>query len=480
MIFIRGDKSAIAYNSVPTQTVLRTKGNLYTGDQAPIQVSAGKFACIGNPYASALDMRNISRTGLREFFSVWDPNLGGSTGNGGYQTFTYTGNDYVITPGMGSYGPSGSVSNYIQSGQAFLVQATLAGGSLTFKESAKTSGSAQVSTAAGLPQPQLRTSMYGVNADSTYMIDGVLSNYGNSYSNSVDDMDVIKSTNVSENLSLRSANTLLVVERRHNITVQDTIFLNLANMKVQHYRFEFTADQLDQPGLTGFLEDNYLHTSTPLNLTGTTIADFNILNIAGSNSADRFQIVFTPAVVFPMRFSSVKAYPKNKDIAVEWKVENDNQEQYEVEKSVDGNNYVIVNTVLANNVALSNYNWLDVHPSEGYNYYRIRSTDVNGKTEYSKVVKVFIGKERQAISVYPNPVTNGIINLQLTNEPQGIYGIRLINKMGQVMLSKQINRPRGSSTETIQLDKYPAQGIYQLEVTRTDGSKTNINVSILK
>ena len=58
MTFIRGDRTANAFNSTPTQTVLRTKGSLYTGDQAPIPVSAGKFAAIGNPYASALDMRN--------------------------------------------------------------------------------------------------------------------------------------------------------------------------------------------------------------------------------------------------------------------------------------------------------------------------------------------------------------------------------------------------------------------------------------
>ena len=151
--------------------------------------------------------------------------------------------------------------------------------------------------------------------------------------------------------------------------------------------------QLDQQGLTGFLEDNYLHTSTPLNLNGSTIADFNIVNIPGSYAADRFRIVFTPALVLPLSFTSVKAYQKNKDIAVEWKVENEsNLKQYDVEKSVDGNHYAIANTVAANNAALSNYNWLDVHPSEGNNYYRIRSTDINGKTEYSTVVKVFIGK----------------------------------------------------------------------------------------
>ena len=117
------------------------------------------------------------------------------------------------------------------------------------------------------------------------MIDGVLINYDDSYSNSVDDMDAIKSTNTSENLSIKTANTLLVIERRHSIAEKDTIFLNLANTKVQKYRFEFTADQLDQPGLTGFLEDNYLHTSTPLNLNGSTIADFNIVNIPGSYAA---------------------------------------------------------------------------------------------------------------------------------------------------------------------------------------------------
>ena len=269
MVFIRGDRTANAFNSTPTQTVVRTQGDLFTGNQVPIVVNPGMFGAVGNPYASKLDMRNITKTGVKDFFYVWDPNLGGNYGLGGYQTFSYNGTDYVITPGMGSYGASGSVNNFIESGLAFLVQATPGGGSVTLKEAAKTSGSAQISTAAGLPQPQLRTSLYGVNADSsTYMIDGVLSDYGESYNNSVDDMDAIKATNASENLSIKTANTLLVVERRHSIVKQDTIFLNLANVKVQKYRFEFAADQLGQQGQTGFLEDSYLQTSTPLTLTG--------------------------------------------------------------------------------------------------------------------------------------------------------------------------------------------------------------------
>ena len=71
-------------------------------------MSAGKFASIGNPYASALDMRTITKTGLKDFFYVWDPKLGGSNGLGAYQTFSKDGHgDYVIIPGDGSYGASG-------------------------------------------------------------------------------------------------------------------------------------------------------------------------------------------------------------------------------------------------------------------------------------------------------------------------------------------------------------------------------------
>ena len=312
MVFIRGDRTANTFTSTSTQTVLRTKGDLYTGDQASILVNAGKFASIGNPYASALDMRMITKTGLKDFFYVWDPKLAGSKGLGAYQTFAKDGvGDYVITPGDGSYGSSSTASNYIRSGLAFFVQSEIIGGSLTFKEDAKIRGSGEISAAAGLPRTQFRTSLYGINADkSNYMADGLLINYDDSHSNNVDDMDAIKLTNTSENLSIKTANTLLVVERRHSIAEKDTIFLNLANTKVQQYRFEFTADQLDQPGLTGFLEDNYLHTSTPLNLNGSTLVDFNIVNIPGSYAANRFRIVFTPALVLPLSFTSVKAYQK--------------------------------------------------------------------------------------------------------------------------------------------------------------------------
>jgi hypothetical protein len=481
MVFIRGDRNAVAFNSTPAQTVLRTTGALYIGNLTPIAVSAGMFASIGNPYPSALDMRNITKTGLKDFFYVWDPQLAGSYGYGGYQTFSNSGGNYVITPGGGSYGTIGSISNYIQSGQAFFVQGDVGGGSLTFKENAKASGSRLVTVAASAPQPQLLGCLLGVNADSsTYMADGFLVNYGDNYSNDVDDMDALKLTNTSENLSIKNNNILLVVERRHTILQQDTIFLNLTNVKAQAYRFKFTTDQLYEPGINGFLVDSYLNTTTPINIDGNTTVNFNIVNIPGSYAANRFMIVFSlPPVTLPVTFTSVKAFSQGSNINVEWKVDNEsNIKQYVVEKSSDGNSFssIAVTPATANNSGSATYGVIDTQPVEGYNYYRVKSIDSKDAIATSNIVKVLIIKGNHQITAYPNPIINSTINLELNDQPSGQYIIKLFNKSGQTIFTRNVQHTQGNSIETLKLGNYAPKGIYQLEVISPDGTLTNINI----
>ena len=69
-----------------------------------------------------------------------------------------------------------------------------------------------------------------------------------------------------------------------------------------------------------------------------------------------------------------------------------------------------------------------------------------------------------------------MIHLQFLNEPAGKYKIRLLNKLGQVMLQKQIIRVDGNGTELIQWDYNLAHGMYQLEVAGPGNPATTINV----
>ncbi|MFI5159265.1 MAG: T9SS type A sorting domain-containing protein, partial [Sphingobacteriales bacterium] len=178
-------------------------------------------------------------------------------------------------------------------------------------------------------------------------------------------------------------------------------------------------------------------------------------------------------------FTSIKAYRQDKDIDVQWRVDNEeNMKQYEVEKSTDGNKFISIaqQKPTANNGGSAVYVSADASPVTGFNYYRVKSTDINGKTSYTNVVKVMVGTIKQDISIYPNPITDGMIHLQFLNEPAGKYNIRLLNKLGQVILQQQVSRADGNGTEYIKWDYNLAHGMYQLEITRPDGSVKDINV----
>ncbi len=121
------------------------------------------------------------------------------------------------------------------------------------------------------------------------------------------------------------------------------------------------------------------------------------------------------------------------------------------------------------------YTWLDQNASAGYNYYRLRSVEVDGKASYTQTVKVLMQFLVPDIRIYPNPVTNGVINIQMINQPGGVYRLRLLNPLGQLIVSKQITRTDGSSTEQLKWNYNLAHGTYQLEIVKPDK-----NVKLIK
>jgi hypothetical protein len=488
-VFVRGDRSIITATAAANPTILRTKGPLFTPANPPpvTNVAANAYESIGNPYASAIDVRNIAKTGgVNEFFYVWDPRLGGSYGYGAYQYFYNSGdagNDYYVSPGGGSYGSLGTVNNYIQSGQAFLVQSSGTAGTVSFDESDKAPGNNLLFTTPNSAPPVLsmfNTSIYGFNTDgSTSLVDGTLVLFGSNYSNAVSGLDARKAPNAGLNLSVSDSGTLLAIQRRQPLTVKDTLFLHLSNVSVANYQFRFDAENIT-PGLQPLLLDQYLNTTTPLTISGISTVNFNIQNIPGSYASNRFMILFTPASALPLTITSVTADLLNRDIEVRWNVANESGiRQYEVEKSPDGNLFTTLATQspLDNHGGNASYLITDSHPLTGYNYYRVKCVAADGSVSYTKIVNVLFGNTQGEILIYPNPVRDGLIHLQMESQPAGRYDIRLLNSLGQVIIDKQIDHAAGSNTEFIKWNYYLAHGLYKLQVTRPDGSVKVLNVA---
>ena len=484
MIFVRGDRSVNGTTvTAPTPTTLRTTGQLITGTFT-LPVAPNSQASIGNPYASAIDMRKVmldKTSNIDEFFTVWNSNLGGSFGYGIFVTYLRSGSDYINVPG------DGTVNNYIQSGQAFFVQNTSsAAGSMTFKETSKAtsnSGFVPVFRPQGLSgrTAQLRTNLFAIAKDGTKtLVDGTLQQFADDFSNAADDLDAVKTYNSSENLYIWSGGKELIVERKQLPATDDTVFYKVARLKLQDYRLEFTAGDMPRDGLQAYLEDTYLASRVPLNITGKTEYSFSVTTAAASYAADRFRIVFKGVEkVLPVKITSLNAVENNRKVAVQWTVENErNIKAYEVQRSADGFNFIALTAAEALNsgVHRSDYHFVDAGPVQGYNYYRIKTIDVDNTTSLTHTVKVLISNVSGKIAIYPNRITDGIVHLQLVNQPGGKYGLRLLNHLGQLILKKEVNHLAGSSTQQIQWDYNLAHGMYKLEVTRPDGSTEVLNL----
>ncbi len=489
MVFVRGDRSVNGTTiKTATPTTLRTKGELFTGPQAPIAVAKDKYESIGNPYAAPIDFTQISReAGIDNKFYTWDPYLYGSYGLGGYQTLSSVTNWEPVPGGTKIY-PSGIPKSTIRSGQAFLVHSTGIGPAsydLTITENSKVTSNASSETARpngaspSTGRQFFSVSLYSGSDQSALIADGNTVAFSRSYSNAIDGDDALKLQNSGENFGLKRSGKILAIEARGPVSETDTLYYNMSNLKQQAYQLRFAPGNMESMGLSAYLSDRYLNTTTPISLSDTSVVNITVTSAAASSSADRFSVIFKQMAALPVTYTSVKAYEKGSDIVVAWTVENETGiQEYQIESSGDGNSFKKAAIVTAANRGSGSYEWLDRNVAAGNHYYRIKSIDKNGKSAYTQVVKVLTGQEARSITVYPNPVINQSIHLQLTNQPEGVYVVRLTDNRGQVILTRKINHAAGTSTEQLQCDHTLAKGIYNLEITTPTGEVKVIKVMI--
>ncbi len=471
MTLIRGDRTVNQFNQPATTTILRTNGPLYTGKQPVINVAANQFFVVGNPFASAIDFSQVSKSGgVQDNFYVWDPKLAAGYGLGGYQTFVGPGPDYTVIPGGGSYA-SGNTA--IESGQAILVRAVSNPGTVTILESSKTGGSNLVTRQSNQAE-HLRVGLNVISNGNKILLDGVLSQFDPAYSNAVDEMDVAKLFNQTENMSILSQGQILIAEKKSGINPGDTIFYHISQLQKKEYELEINSIGIDKPGIYAVLEDAYLNTSTIVNPGGITINKFLVNNDPLSAASSRFRIVFKQAVVLPVTFSKISAN-RNADnsVKINWQSENEtSMSVYEVERSIDGRTFIKIGSTpaLLNNGGNFTYQMDDIHAGKDEIFYRVKGLGLSGQKQYSAIVKVTALKTASDIRILSNPVVNKIINIYFENQKAGTYNLRLLASNGQVLLKTFIKLNNSNETHTVNAEKIAA-GTYVLEITSAEGNQ---------
>ena len=186
-------------------------------------------------------------------------------------------------------------------------------------------------------------------------------------------------------------------------------------MKIRSYEWQFDPADFNRPDLQAYLEDKYLNLQNPISLTTVTVIPFSVSADQASAAPDRFRILFAPASAQPVMIYALKAYEENSGIKVGWTTKYEhNVDHYEIEKSADGRQFTkaaTLNTHPGSSVVKS-YSWLDAHPNEGHNYYRVKEWYTSGNVSYSEVVDVKTGDKKESFEVFPNPVTDNHLTVQ--------------------------------------------------------------------
>lgn len=119
---------------------------------------------------------------------------------------------------------------------------------------------------------------------------------------------------------------------------------------------------------------------------------------------DNFSLNSAAAAPLPVTFIGIAAYSVNNGVNIRWDVGDElNVQQYDVEKSTNGANFNTIGSVTAGKKMV--YAYLDGSSKEPVVYYRVKSVDIDGKTNYSSIIKLVNGSSySNTIKIYPMPV----------------------------------------------------------------------------
>ena len=207
-------------------------------------------------------------------------------------------------------------------------------------------------------------------------------------------------------------------------------------------------------------------TGTGNNSANTATASYNTFGTFGVGQL---------GAALPVKFSSIVAsLVKNNQIKIIWQTATEiNVDKYFIEASTNGILFSEKGAVTASNDIV--YNFVDVSPAQGLNFYRIKAIDKDGTVTISNTVLVSSSNIATAlVQVYPNPVTNNTLNINFSNIQSGDYSLTIVNNIGQVILNKNINLNTSSSfVYSVVLPNAILPGLYHLKIKGTAAQFVN-------
>ena len=247
-------------------------------------------------------------------------------------------------------------------------------------------------------------------------------------------------------------------------------------------RFDFGSIGINA---TNSANGNATITVTGLNSSGNPISGATISGIAsasaltvfnaGSNAAfngvakiritsSDMNYVFIDNIVIanigstlPISWLDFTAAKKGNGIQLDWRTAMEQHtKQFTVQQSINGTEWTTLGYVNAagNSHVIQHYTFFQSSPFAGANYYRLVQVDIDGKENFSRIIRIDFLETSHQLSVYPNPVRGGSLIVNLNKATT----IQVINISGSIVLQKNMK----ANGDVLPLENLP-KGVYRIK-----------------
>jgi hypothetical protein len=141
---------------------------------------------------------------------------------------------------------------------------------------------------------------------------------------------------------------------------------------------------------------------------------------------------------------SFEAKPMANKVDIQWVTASElNNDYFTLERSSDGQEFAEVVRIPGKGTkqSESSYDFLDDRPIVGKSYYRLKQTDFDKKSSYSKIVLVELAMgHNPVVAVYPNPTTEESFSVQMDGfVPEESVQVKLSDSMGRTPIHRSDN-----------------------------------------
>jgi hypothetical protein len=198
-----------------------------------------------------------------------------------------------------------------------------------------------------------------------------------------------------------------------------------------------------------------------------TIANISAVHV--SNNSTTFMTIASVDAFLPVSLKSFEANCTQKEVQLNWRTESEvNNNYFRLERSSDAINFETVTELRVNEgTSIGDfYEYTDVQPLEGVNYYRLKQVDLDGSLVIYPIIATTCAFRRSnELLIFPNPFENELTMSELSNFSFPLR-IELYNNTGELLYQKWLLKE--CSQTKLSIGNSLMTGIYVVKITNSE------------